>query len=85
MSYPAGLLVTSANYRCYAAKVGGYKHQVALEWVKDGYADDTEGDGRTRMKRRKGEIGFTLSTRKISTDNQMNRVKDKFHVDSMKN
>ena len=37
----------------------------------------TREDGRTRMKRRKGEIGFTLSTWKISTDNQMNRVKDK--------
>ena len=42
-------------------------------------------DGRTRMKTRKGEIGFTLSTRKISTDNQTNRVKDKFHVGSIKN
>lgn len=49
MQNPSALLVTPANYRCYAAKVGGYKHQVALEWVKDGYADDTEGDGRTRM------------------------------------
>jgi len=37
------------------------------------------------MKRRKGKIGFTLSMQKISTDNQMDRVKDKFHVDSMKN
>ena len=43
------------------------------------------GDGRTRMKRRKGEIGFTLSTRKISADNQKDRVKDKFHVGSIKN
>jgi hypothetical protein len=37
------------------------------------------------MKRRKGEIGFTLSTRKISADNQKDRVKDKFHVGSIKN
>ena len=35
------------------------------------------GDGRTRMKRRKGEIGFTLSTRKISAENQTDVVKDK--------
>jgi hypothetical protein len=29
------------------------------------------------MKRRKGEIGFTLSTRKISAENQTDVVKDK--------
>ena len=53
--------------------------------MKDGYADDTEEDGRTRIKKRKGEIGFTLSTGKISADNQLNVVKDKFHAGSMKN
>ena len=42
LSYPMGLLATPANYRCYAAKVGGYGHQVALEWVKDGYAEYAE-------------------------------------------
>ena len=53
--------------------------------MKDGYADDTEGDGRTRIKKRKGEIRFTLSPRNIGADNQLNVVKDKFHVGSMKN
>ena len=61
MSFPPTLLVTPANYRCYAAKVGGYGHQVALEWVKDGYADYTEGDGQTRInmdeKEKKGKSG----------------------------
>ena len=36
-------------------------------------------------EKEKGEIGFTLSTRKISADNQKDRVKDKFHVGSIKN
>ena len=30
-----------------------------------------------KEKRRKGEIGFTLSTRKISAENQTDVVKDK--------
>ena len=65
LSDSAALLVGPANYRCYAAKVGGYKHQVALEWVKDGYADDTEGDGRTRMNMdEKEKLGSRFQCRK---------------------
>ena len=44
--------------------------------MKDRYADDAERTDE-QIKRRKGEIGFTLSTRKISAENQTDVVKDK--------
>lgn len=37
-----------------------------------------------RLKRRKSKIGFTLSPRNISADNQRDMVKDKFHAHSVK-
>lgn len=51
--------------------------------VKDRYAE-CGMDGFTRINKRKGEIGFTLSPGNICTDNQKNMVKDKFHAHSVK-
>ena len=51
--------------------------------VKDRYAE-CGMDGFTRINKRKGEIGFTLSLGDICTVNQKNMVKDKFHAHSVK-